>query len=512
MNKIISANINGFVFQIDELAYTKLKAYLDMIKQKVGNTEVAQDIENRIAELFSERLKNGSTAIFDQDVDEVMHQIGKPEQFGAEEQEEKADGSSSSTAFQEPLKRRLYRDADDKVIGGVCSGIATYFGLDPVIIRLAFAGALFFFGSGVVLYILLMIVLPKAETPAQKLEMRGEPVDYKNVSKTVEKEFKDAFSKYKPEVKTGVERFVEIAVKVGMIILLIFLVSVFIPGCFGLITGIGVASWTFPALSAFLFTSTTESYLILLGLVLFIIVPLFGVLYAILRILFKIRPLHKAISIGLSLIWFTGFCILSYSTYNIGKQFSNVNKVLEIDTLPTVGYQSNLIVKVDNSDFAYGQESLVRINGVKMNFKYKNEDGTVDDINSPEELHEFLDRKVGENVHLRIVQGFSAKPVLKIKKQSRGLDKSNAFMNAEQIIYEYTFKDSVLNLSPNFTLSTNQLWRNQKVIMTLEVPRNYNLLVDPSCENILETNEHFEMEFGKYMHIDKLQKGEDEEE
>ena len=85
-------------------------------------------------------------------------------------------------------------------------------------------------------------------------------------------------------------------------------------------------------------------------------------------------------------------------------------------------------------------------------------------------------------------------------------------MNAEQIIYEYTFKDSVLNLSPNFTLSTKQLWRNQKVIMTLEVPRNYNLLVDPSCENILETNEHFEMEFGKYMHIDKLQKGEDEEE
>ena len=159
MNKIISANINGFVFQIDELAYTKLKAYLDMIKQKVGNAEVAQDIENRIAELFSERLKNGSTAVFDQDVDEVMQQVGNPEQFGAEENDEKVEGGSSNTTYQEPIKRRLYRDADDKVIGGVCSGIATYFGLDPVIIRLAFAGALFFFGSGVVLYILLMIVL-----------------------------------------------------------------------------------------------------------------------------------------------------------------------------------------------------------------------------------------------------------------------------------------------------------------------------------------------------------------
>jgi hypothetical protein len=125
-------------------------------------------------------------------------------------------------------------------------------------------------------------------------------------------------------------------------------------------------------------------------------------------------------------------------------------------------------------------------------------------------MHEFLDRKVGENVHLRIVQGFTDKPVLKIQKQSRGLDKRNAFMNAEQIVYEYTFKDSVLNLSPIFSLKTDQLWRNQKVIMTLEVPRNYNLLVDPSCEDILEDNEHFEMEFGKYLHIDKLQKGEEE--
>jgi phage shock protein C len=493
------------------LAYTKLKAYLDLIKQKVGNVEVAQDIENRIAELFSERLKNGSTAVFDQDVDEVMQQIGNPEQFGAEEQEEKVDGSTSSTTYQEPLKRRLYRDADDKVIGGVCSGIATYFGLDPVIIRLAFAGALFFFGSGVVLYILLMIVLPKAETPAQKLEMRGEPIDYKNVSKTVEKEFKDAFSKYKPEVKTGLERFIEIAVKVGMLALLIFLVSLLIPGCFALITGIGVASWTLPALSAFLFTSTTESYLILLGLVLFTVVPLFGILYAILRILFKVRPLHKAISIGLSLVWFTGFCILAYSTYNIGKQFSSVNKVLEIDTLVNASTPSNLIVKVDNSDLAYEVENTVKIEGIKMSIKVKTEDGDENDINSPEEMHEFLDRKVGENVHLRIVQGFADKPVLKIYKQSRGLDKRYAFMNAEQIEYTYTFKDSVLNLSPIFSLKTDQLWRNQKVIMTLEVPRNYNLLLDPSCENILETNEHFDMEFGKYLHIDQLQKGEGEE-
>jgi hypothetical protein len=227
--------------------------------------------------------------------------------------------------------------------------------------------------------------------------------------------------------------------------------------------------------------------------------------------LFKIKPLHKAISIGLSLVWFAGFCILAYSTYNIGKQFSNVNKVLEIDTLATPATQTNLIVKVDNSDLAFVVENTVKIEGIKMSIKYKNEDGDENDINSPEELHEFLDRKVGENVHLRIVQGFTDKPVLKIQKQSRGLDKRNAFMNAEQIEYTYTFKDSVLNLSPIFSLKTDQLWRNQKVIMTLEVPRNYNLLLDPSCENILETNEHFDMEFGKYLHIDQLQKGEGEE-
>jgi phage shock protein C len=482
MNKIISANINGFVFQIDELAYTKLKAYLDMIKQKVGNTEVAQDIENRIAELFSERLKNGSTAIFDQDVDEVMQQIGNPEQFGAEEQEEKADGSASSTAYQEPLKRRLYRDADDKVIGGVCSGIATYFGLDPVIIRLAFAGALFFFGSGVVLYILLMIVLPKAETPAQKLEMRGEPIDYKNVSKAVEKEFKDAFSKYKPEVKTGVERFVEVAVRVGMIVLLIFLVSVFIPGCFGLLTGIGIASWSLPALSSFVFTSSSESYLILFGLVLFLIVPLFGLLYSILRIAFKFKPLHKAINIGLSLIWFAGFCLLAYSTYNIGKQFSSSYKVIQVDSLTMGDSMKRFVVKMNPSSL--NAKIIHSRSGDEED--YDLEKDMEENIHSPEDLRNFLQQKVSENIELNIVHVFTDKPVVKIQKMSNGNSKMNASDNAELIEYSYSFRDGVLYLNDAFSYGEKQLWRNQKVYINVEVPIGCTLVVDPSCDRIME--------------------------
>ena len=88
MNKIISANINGFVFNIDELAYEKLKQYLDRIKEHVRNEEVMTDIENRIAELFDYKLKNGSQAIFDRDVEDIIQQIGSPEQFGNEEAED----------------------------------------------------------------------------------------------------------------------------------------------------------------------------------------------------------------------------------------------------------------------------------------------------------------------------------------------------------------------------------------------------------------------------------------
>ncbi len=494
MNKIISANINGFVFQIDELAYVKLKAYLDMIRQKVNNSEVVQDIENRIAELFNEKLGNGSIAIFDTDVDEVMQQIGKPEEFGSEEQEDQQGktGNASGLDLQGKAKRRLYRDSDDKVIGGVCSGIAAYFGLDPVLVRLAFAASFFFFGTGIILYILLMIVIPKANTPAEKLEMRGEPVDYKNLSRTVEMEFKDAYQRYKPEVKTGFERFLEILVRVGMIALLIFLVSIFIPGCFGILTGIGIASWSLPALSSYLFTDPADSVVILIGLILFILIPLFGVFYSILRFALKFGPLNRVLSISLSVLWFTGFCMLAYSTYKIGMQFSESGKISAEDTLKFRSGLQNTIVLRTNATHNRSQ------------FLINDEDGEKRiRIRSQDDLKEEIDRGISEQVQLNIVQGFHSSPVVKITRYSNGRTKNDALERASQIEYAYELRDSVLYLDETFGRSGQSLWRNQRVLVTIEVPMHYRLYIDRSCESILDLNWGDEEEVtGRYLRVD----------
>ncbi len=496
MNKIITANINSFVFQIDEAAYENLKTYLNTIRQKVSNEEVVSDIENRIAELFDYKLKNGRQAIFHEDVQDIIRQIGSPEQFGSEEPQEETQ-NAYSTATAEPRRkgyRRLYRNDDDKVVGGVCSGIAAYFDIDPLIPRIIFAISFFFFGSGFLLYLFLMIVLPKAITPSEKLEMRGEPVDYKNLSKTVEKDIKEVYERYKPGMKTGFERFAEIAVRVGAVVLMIFLVCIFIPGCIGVLTSIGVASWSLPVLSSYMFTSTSESLIILAGLILFLLIPLIGIGYLLVRMIFKTKQMGRAFTISLSTLWVIGFCLLAYSTFNIGQQFSSSYKVTTVDTLQELDNQHTLIIKArknqEHSEFNIGEEdSQVIINHVN--------------IRSRQDIKEFLDEKISENIDLKIVKGIGNRPVIRVSRRSAGKNREEAASNAEKIGYQYLVKDSILYLDDYFSLGSQQLWRNQRVIVTVEVPEGYRLYIDPTCESMFENSDFTRHNYSRRHHRDE---------
>lgn len=472
MNKIISANINGFVFSIDEAAYDKLRAYLEDIRKKVNNFEVMTDIENRIAELFDYKLKNGKPAILEEDVNEIIGQIGSPDQFGQEEETAESTQKSATSSGSRKKYRRLYRNEDDKIIGGVCSGIAAYFNIDPMFIRLAFGASFFMLGTGFLLYIFLMVILPKAMTPSEKLEMMGEPVDFKNLSKTIEKDFKEAYDRYKPDMKTGFERFAEVAVKVGAVILLLFLVSIFIPTGIGIFASIGVATWSLPVLSSYMFTTFSDTIVLLLGMILFFIIPIIGAGYKLIRIIFKTRPMHKAISISLSIVWLLGFCMLAYSTYNIGSQFSTSHKLNEIDTIKVEKNQTLVIRSTGEQD--------------ETRFYRKDDDGDEHiNIHSRDDLKAFLDQKISENVELTIARGFSKYPVLKVIRKSLGEDRKNAYGNAERIEYHYDFNDSILNLSGYFSMGNDQLWRNQRVKLILEIPEGQKFIIDSTCEDLL---------------------------
>ena len=191
MNKIFNINLGGYPFVIDDDAYKKLNKYLDTIqkhfRKSEGCDEIVGDIEARIAELFNEHAK-GQPIVSMRDVEGVIQIMGTPQEFGAEDIDMEEDKKESKRRSGSSTGKRLYRDTDDKVIGGVCSGLAAYFGVsDPLIFRLIFA-VLFLSGVGIMAYVLLWIIVPSAKTSADKLSMKGEPINVNNIAKQVEEE------------------------------------------------------------------------------------------------------------------------------------------------------------------------------------------------------------------------------------------------------------------------------------------------------------------------------------
>jgi phage shock protein PspC (stress-responsive transcriptional regulator) len=186
MKKTMTVNIGGSMFHIDEDAYEVLNKYLSGIKDELigaeGGEEIYNDIEIRISELFIERIKNDRQVITLPDVQEIILIMGKPGDISGDPQEKKSSHESY---------RRMYRDPDNRIIGGVCSGLASYWRVDPTIVRIIFVLLCLFGMAGLLIYLILWIVLPEASTVAQKLEMRGEPVNLSNITEFFRQEFEN---------------------------------------------------------------------------------------------------------------------------------------------------------------------------------------------------------------------------------------------------------------------------------------------------------------------------------
>jgi phage shock protein PspC (stress-responsive transcriptional regulator) len=198
MKRTLSVNLGNRVYNIDDDAYTRLKDYLDRIEgyfsDQKEREDIINDIEMRISELFAERLGTDRQVVTLQDVEEVIRVMGDPREIsGAEDEPGSQQQRHSGT-------RRIYRDPDDRIIGGVCSGLGAYVGLDPVIVRILFILFLIF-GIGFLVYIILWIVVPEARTTAQKLEMRGDPVNASNIGRFVTDEFESVKKSFRRNKK-----------------------------------------------------------------------------------------------------------------------------------------------------------------------------------------------------------------------------------------------------------------------------------------------------------------------
>lgn len=178
MKKTFQISLAKSLFTIEEDAFTTLEEYLNSVKKHFRNTEgkeeIIQDIEARIAEQFIDAHVSIITA---SEVDKVIHSMGSVDEFGDDDGKEEPVSKLSR-------KRKLYRNPDDSVVGGVCSGLAAYFGIETLIVRLIFVALLFANGIGLMVYIILLIAMPAAKTASQKLEMRGSDVTLESLSET----------------------------------------------------------------------------------------------------------------------------------------------------------------------------------------------------------------------------------------------------------------------------------------------------------------------------------------
>ena len=187
MKITVSINLGGYSFNIDEDAYAELKMYLKNLELhfagEESSSEILSDIETRMAELFRTKITSYKQVINIEDVRQAISVLGTPEDISDN------DGPSAREKFSSPGYHRMYRDPDHRIIGGVCSGMGAYWNIDPVIVRIIFVALALAGGIGVLVYLILYIVLPEAKTTAQKIEMKGDPVNIHNIKESVKKEF-----------------------------------------------------------------------------------------------------------------------------------------------------------------------------------------------------------------------------------------------------------------------------------------------------------------------------------
>src|SRR6266404_410644 len=178
MNEVTKIHLGRQAFTISAAAHKALRSYLDAIEKQVGDKDVVEEVELRMAELLTERGIKGEKVVLMKDIDFLKEHLGNPKDF-------KEDGDE--VASEEPSTKRLFRDTDNGMIAGVAGGLAKYFGVDVLLIRILFVIGTIAWGGGILLYIVLWLLVPEAKTSSERLQMAGKPVTVDSLKEVVER-------------------------------------------------------------------------------------------------------------------------------------------------------------------------------------------------------------------------------------------------------------------------------------------------------------------------------------
>jgi len=317
MNKIVSVTINGSVFNIEDAAYIKLKSYLDEIdvnfSKEDDGEEIVKDIEAGISEKLKELLfQRKEKVIISEDIERLISVMGRVEDIAGGKTARKEKKEEKTEIVQEKINKKVYRDPDNMIIAGVCSGLAGYFGIDPTFVRILFVILAFFNGFGILAYLILWLIVPMAKTPTQKLEMKGEQVNLNKIKEFVADRAK--------EIKTDrpvrwVRKFARIFARVFILIVGVSLFAGLLAAMVGLTVGgvvgfIGAAgdpsSFPFRAVQ----TLSWQPYLTLIVSIYFaVLIPIIFLMIGSLSLLKRKSYFNLTSSIVMFVIWFVAVCV-----------------------------------------------------------------------------------------------------------------------------------------------------------------------------------------------------------
>ncbi len=482
MNKTIIININSIVFHIEEDAYETLRAYMIDIKKHFGNTaeskEILEDIENRIAEMFSEHIHTGRKEVLNiEDVQEVIKRMGKVSDF--QESETLDEGYAEPFSSQEDpaptTGRKLMRDPDDKILGGVCSGLAHYFAMEPRWIRILLVLFVLIGGSGFLVYVILWIVMPEAETRADKMVMRGEVPNLENFKKSFDEEvksFSENFSGAGEHISRGARTAGSalggcmglIGKLIAWVMLLVTgtsIIGLFIFYVFNLMNLFGMENpMMFPPLQVL---SNDEAILALTFGFLAITIPFLALFLWLVRVLFKTEKLNNYLSLTIFAVWIVSivgviyFCVYAAQDF---REKSTINVERKIQAQKTYSFSEKDVRMLDENE----KDSL------KSRFNME-----MDGLN----LHKRLRGNIG--IHFESIDSLN-QPFIQYQYSAKGKSYQLAAQRAGEIAYQAIQEGESIVFPSHFLQKNKSLDRDQYVKVIVYLPRGAKVLLDQTID------------------------------
>ena len=481
MNKTIIININGSVFHIEEDAYEALRTYMTSVKRhfaySTDSEEIVTDIENRLAEMFNEKLTNDhKQVIIITDVESVTERMGSVGDFNIDNEEQ----TIRITTDTEKAHKKLFRDDEDKIIGGVCAGIGHYWGVESKWVRLI-AIITLFFGIGIPTYILLWLIIPKALSRVDKMAMKGEPINIQNFKKNFDEEIeglKGGLRNARKEAKPAINQLAKFIGKAGMIVIKIIGALIILAGLSGLFAlGLGLITflgyWNGNQLDTFPFNVVNPGYKAVFTLSAFtlIFIPIMALVVFAIRVLFANFEVSKVIYFGMLIIWLAALGIGVYHVSILGSEFNEEAKYSVKNSLIPA---EKLYLKLNPVRYLSKEDSLeynINSNDFKGRIIMNTRRGQ---FNLP------------RNVSIKIVKTDTANPILIQEFSAKGSDYKTALANAQHAKHRFIQTDSLLLIDGDTHIQKGDLWRDQNVHLVLQIPINTVLYIEGALNRYLE--------------------------